>query len=132
MKTFNDFLTELNRFEKEKGVNTKSGSPTSTGGTKKPTGPKKKDDALSAVLSGIRAKHGKGAVMRSGSNQSKKVRGQKSTAGTGKYKKMADDRKQLKKDAKEMGHGSDTKGYVETRARYGSKENMKSGRGLGT
>jgi hypothetical protein len=45
---------------------------------------------------------------------------------------MSDDRKQLKKDAKEMGYGSNTKGYVETRARYGSKENMKSGRGLGT
>ena len=132
MKTFNDFLTELNRFEKEKGVNTKSGSPTSTGGTKKPTGPKKKDAALSSVLSSITAKYGKGAVMRSGSKQSKKVKGQKSTSGTGKYKKMSDDRKQLKKDAKEIGYGSDTKGYIETRARYGSKENMKSGRGLGT
>ena len=27
-------IIELNRYEKEKGVNTKSGSPTSTGGTK--------------------------------------------------------------------------------------------------
>ena len=47
-------------------------------------------------------------------------------------KKAADEKKQLKKDAKEMGYGSDTKGYIETKARYGSKENMKSGRGLGT
>jgi len=93
---------------------------------------KQKDTALDIVKRGIIAKYGKGAIMRKGSNQQKKVRGAKSTAGTGKYKKMADDKKQLKKDAKEMGYGSDTKGYVETRARYGSKENMKSGRGLGT
>ena len=31
-----------------------------------------------------------------------------------------------------MGYGKDTKSYVNTRARYGSKENMKSGKGLGT
>ena len=93
---------------------------------------KHRDAALDAVKKSIIAKYGKGAIMRKGSNQQKKVRGAKSTAGTGKYKKMADDKKQLKKDAKEMGYGSDTKGYVETRARYGSKENMKSGRGLGT
>ena len=93
---------------------------------------KYRDAALDAVKKSIIAKYGKGAIMRKGSNQQKKVRGAKSTAGTGKYKKMADDKKQLKKDAKEMGYGSDTKGYVETRARYGSKENMKSGRGLGT
>ena len=93
---------------------------------------KHRDAALDAVKKSIIAKYGKGAIMRKGSNQQKKVRGAKSTAGTGKYKKMADDKKQLKKDAKEMGYGSDTKGYVENRARYGSKENMKSGRGLGT
>ena len=93
---------------------------------------KHRDAALDAVKKSIIAKYGKGAIMRKGSNQQKKVRGAKSTAGTGKYKKMADDKKQLKKDAKEMGYGSDTKGYVETRARYGSKENMKSCRGLGT
>ena len=93
---------------------------------------KHRDAALDAVKKSIIAKYGKGAIMRKGSNQQKKVRGAKSTAGTGKYKKMADDKKQLKKDAKEMGYGSDTKGYVETRARYGSKENMKKGRGLGT
>ena len=93
---------------------------------------KHRDAALDAVKKSIIAKYGKGAIMRKGSNQQKKVRGAKSTAGTGKYKKMADDKKQLKKDAKEMGYGSDTKGYVETRARYGSKENMKKCRGLGT
>tara|TARA_B100000161_G_scaffold169506_1_gene121473 strand:+ start:451 stop:822 length:372 start_codon:yes stop_codon:yes gene_type:complete len=122
MKNFQQFQ-EATRLKKEMGYD--------KGGTKKPTS-KSKDSVLDAVKKSIRDKYGKGAIMRSGSNQSKKVKGQKSTAGTGKYKKMSDDRKQLKKDAKEMGYGSDTKGYIETRARYGSKENMKSGKGLGT
>ena len=122
MKNFQQFQ-EATRLKKEKGYD--------EGGTKKPTS-NSKDSVLDAVKKSIRDKYGKGAIMRSGSNQSKKVKGQKSTSGTGKYKKMSDDRKQLKKDAKEMGYGSDTKGYIETRARYGSKENMKSGKGLGT
>ena len=70
--------------------------------------------------------------MRKGSNLPKKVRGAKSTAGTGKYLQKAKAKAQLKSDAKEMGYGDDTKGYIETRARYGSKENMKKGKGLGT
>ena len=111
-------LPEATRLKKEKGYD--------KGGTKKPTGPKVKDAALDAV----KAKY-KGQIMRKGSNQPKKVKGQKST-GVGKYLAKHKEKQQLKKDAKEMGYGSDTKGYVETRARYGSKENMKSGRGLGT
>jgi len=117
-------IDEATRLKKEKGYD--------KGGTKKPSGNKQKDAALSFVLDKIKKEHGKGAVMRSGSKQQKKSRGAKSTAGTGKYKKMSDDRTQLKKDAKEMGYGSNTKGYIETRARHGSKENMKSGRGLGS
>ncbi len=117
-------VDEATRYKKETGY--------VKGGTKKPTTPKKKDAALDAVLSKITSKYGKNAIMRQGSKQAKKVKGAKSTAGTGKYKKAADEKKQLKKDAKEMGYGKDTKGYIETRARYGSKENMKKGRGLGT
>ena len=119
---YEEVVHEATRYKKEKGYD--------KGGTKKPSG--KKDAALSAVVSMIRSKHGKGAIVGQGSRQQKKVKGAKSTAGTGKYKRAADEKKQLKKDAKEMGYGSDTKGYIETRARYGSKENMKSGRGLGT
>ena len=119
---YEEVVHEATRYKKEKGYD--------RGGTKKPSG--KKDAALSAVVSMIRSKHGKGAIAGQGSRQQKKVKGAKSTAGTGKYKRAADEKKQLKKDAKEMGYGSDTKGYIETRARYGSKENMKSGRGLGT
>ena len=122
MKNFQQFQ-EATRYKKETGYD--------VGGTKKPTSPKAKDTALDLVKNQIRAKYGKGAIMRTGSNQSKKVKGEK-TDGEGKYLKKHKANQQLKKDAKEMGYGSNTKGYVETRARYGSKENMKSGKGLGT
>ena len=123
MKNFKEFQ-EATRFAKETGTLIK-------GGTKKPTSPKQKDTALDLVKKSITAKYGKGAIMSGGSRQPKKVPGQK-TDGEGKYLKQHKANQQLKKDAKEMGYGSDTKGYVETRARYGSKENMKSGKGLGT
>ena len=113
-----ELQTEATRLKKEKGYD--------KGGTKKPTGPKVKDAALDAV----KAKY-KGQIMRKGSNQPKKVKGQKST-GVGKYLAKHKEKQQLKKDTKEMGYGSDTKSYVNARARYGSKENMKSGKGLGT
>ena len=111
-------VTEATRYKKEKGYD--------KGGTKKPTGPKVKDAALDAVKSKY-----KGQIMRKGSNQPKKVKGQKST-GVGKYLAKHKEKQQLKKDTKEMGYGKDTKSYVNARARYGSKENMKSGKGLGT
>ena len=121
MKNFQQFQ-EATRLKKEMGYD--------KGGTKKPTS-NSKDSVLDAVKKSITDKYGKGAIMRSGSNQQKKVKGQK-TDGEGKYLKKHKANQQLKKDAKEMGYGSNTKGYVETRARYGSKENMKSGKGLGT
>ena len=51
-----------------------------------------KDTALDIVKKNIIAKYGKGAIMRKGSNQSKKVKGAKSTVGTNKYKNMAEER----------------------------------------
>ena len=122
MKNFQQFQ-EATRLKKEMGYD--------KGGTKKPTSPKAKDTALDLVKNQIRAKYGKGAIMRTGSNQPKKVKGEK-PGGEGKYLKQHKANQQLKKDAKEMGYGSNTKGYIETRSRYGSKENMKSGKGLGT
>ena len=121
MKNFQQFQ-EATRLKKEMGYD--------KGGTKKPAS-NSRDAVLDAVKKSITDKYGKGAIMRTGSNQSKKVKGGP-TGGGGKYLKMQDQKKQLKADAKEMGYGDDTKGYVETRARYGSKENMKSGKGLGT
>ena len=112
---------EATRLKKEKGYD--------KGGTKKPSG--KKDAALSFVLDKIRKEHGKGAVMTGGSRQQKKVKGQKSTVGTGKYKKAADAKKQTAADAKKRGF-KDVKNYVNTMARYGGKDNYDKGKGLGT
>ena len=90
-----------------------------------------RDAALDAVKKSIIAKYGKGAIMRKGSNQQKKVKGAKSTAGTGKYKKMADQKKQTAADAKKRGF-KNTRDYIETMARYGGKDNYDKGKGLGT
>ena len=90
-----------------------------------------RDAALDAVKKSIIAKYGKGAIMRKGSNQQKKVKGAKSTAGTGKYKKMADQKKQTASDAKKRGF-KDVQSYVNTMARYGGKDNYDKGKGLGT
>ena len=116
------YHVEATRLKKEKGY--------VKGGTKKPSS-KKKDPALQAVLDRIRKDHGKGAVLTGGSRQQKKVKGAKSTAGTGKYKKAADNKKQTASDAKKRGF-KDVKNYVNTMARYGGKDNYDKGRGLGT
>ena len=116
-------LSEVTRQKKEMGY--------VKGGTKKPTAPKQKDTALDFVKKQITAKYGKGAIMSGGSRQSKKVKGEKSTVGTGKYKKAADDKKQTAADAKKRGFKS-TQDYANTMARYGGKKNYDSGRGLGT
>ena len=111
-------LSEVTRQKKEMGY--------VKGGTKKPTAPKQKDAALDFV----KAKY-KGQMMRSGSNQPKKVKGAKSNVVTGKYKKAADQKKQTASDAKKRGFKS-TQNYVDTMARYGGKDNYDKGRGLGT
>ena len=80
------------------------------------------------ALDMIRKKY-KDQIMKRG--QPKKVRGAKSTVGTGKYKKMADQKKQTAADAKKRGF-KNTKDYVETMARYGGKDNYDKGKGLGT
>ena len=88
-----------------------------------------RDAALDIVKKKIIAKYGKGAIMKKG--QPKKVKGAKSTAGTGKYKKMADQKKQTAADAKKRGF-KNTRDYIETMARYGGKDNYDKGKGLGT
>ena len=88
-----------------------------------------KDTALDIVKKKIIAQYGKGAIMKKG--QPKKVKGAKSTAGTGKYKKMADQKKQTAADAKKRGF-KNTSDYIETMARYGGKDNYDKGKGLGT
>ena len=90
-----------------------------------------RDTALDIVKKKIIAKYGKGAIMSGGSRQQKKVKGQKDTRGTGKYKKMADQKKQTASDAKKRGF-KDVQSYVNTMARYGGKDNYDKGKGLGT
>ena len=80
------------------------------------------------ALDMIRKKY-KDQIMKRG--QPKKVKGAKSTVGTGKYKKMADQKKQTASDAKKRGFKS-TQDYVNTMARYGGKDNYDKGKGLGT
>ena len=80
------------------------------------------------ALDAVRAKY-KDQIMKRG--QPKKVKGAKSTVGTGKYKKMADQKKQTAADAKKRGFKS-TQDYVNTMARYGGKDNYDKGKGLGT
>jgi len=111
-------LDEVTRYKKEKGY--------VVGGTKKPTSPKTPDPALDAV----KAKY-KGQIMRSGSNQPKKVKGAKSTMGTNKYKDMADQKKQTAADAKKRGF-SNIQNYVDTMAIYGGKKNYDQGTGSGS
>ena len=115
-------LVERTRYQKEMGVG--------KGGTKKPTSPKVSDPALDAVKKDIIAKHGKGAIMSGGSRQPKKVPGEK-TGGGGKYKAMADQKKQTAADAKKRGFDN-VQNYVDTMARYGGKKNYDSGKGLGS
>ena len=116
------YVDEATRMKKEMGYD--------KGGTKKPKGPKTKDAALDAVKKSITAKYGKGAIMRSGSNQPKKVKGAKPSGG-GKFKMMADKKKETAADAKKRGF-KNTQDYVNTMARYGGKDNYDKGKGLGT
>ena len=117
-----EVVDEATRLKKEKGYD--------KGGTKKPSATK--DKALSFVLDKIRKEHGKGAVMgQGGSRQQKKEKGAKSSSGTGKYLKRAQDKKAYVAKAKKAGFKS-AQDYANTMARYGGEDNYKKGKGLGT
>tara|TARA_S200000501_G_scaffold282448_1_gene266611 strand:- start:2173 stop:2823 length:651 start_codon:yes stop_codon:yes gene_type:complete len=119
---FREF-NEATRLKKEKGYD--------KGGTRKPV-PGAKPSAMDVVKAQIAKQYGKGAIIgQGGSKQDKKVKGAKSTAGTGKYKKAADQKKQTASDAKKRGF-KDVKSYTNTMARYGGKDNYDKGRGLGS
>ncbi len=119
---FSEF-NEATRLKKEKGYD--------KGGTKKPV-PGAKPSAMDVVKAQIAKQYGKGAIIgQGGSKQDKKVKGAKSTAGTGKYQKAADQKKQTASDAKKRGF-KDVKSYTNTMARYGGKDNYDKGRGLGS
>ena len=107
--TFKSFIKEATRLKKEKGYD-KGGS---------------KDRALNYVKTKIRKEIGKPE------GQRKKVKGAKSDAGTGKYKRRADDKKAYAARAKKAGFKS-TQNYTDVVARYGGEDNYKKGKGLGT
>ena len=104
-----DLVDEATRLKKEKGYDKGGG----------------KDKALNFVKSKIRKEIGKPE------GQRKKVKGAKSDAGTGKYKRRADDKKAYAARAKKAGFKS-TQNYTDVVARYGGEDNYKKGKGLGT
>ena len=117
MRTFSDFLTELNRFEKEKGTDTKTGKPVVKGGTAKD------DKALQSVMK----KYGS---QRMGANQPKKVKGAKSDAGTGRISQMLAKKKEQQAKSKALADKAKKAGYKSTQD-YVNVQAVRKG-GLGT
>ena len=117
MRTFSDFLTELNRFEKEKGTDTKTGKPITKGGTAKD------DRAFQSVMS----KYGS---QRMGANQHKKVKGAKSDVGTGRISQMVAKKKEQQAKSKALADKAKKAGYKSTQD-YVNVQAVRKG-GLGT
>ena len=117
MRTFSDFLTELNRFEKEKGTDTKTGKSITKGGTAKD------DKALQSVMK----KYGS---QRMGANQPKKVKGVKSDAGTGRISQMLAKKKEQQAKSKALADKAKKSGYKSTQD-YVNVQAVRKG-GLGT
>ena len=117
-------LTELNRYEKEKGEDTKTGKKIVKGGTAK------NDKAFQAVMSTYKDE-------RMGANEKKKKKGEKKEEG-GRILRMQNKKKEEKKKGEEFAARGKKKGfkstqdYANTVARYGGEDNMEKGRGLGS
>ena len=112
-----EVVTELNRFEKEKGMDTKTGKPVTKGGTAK------NDRAFQAVMK----KFGK---QRMGANQPKKVKGAKSAEGTGRITKMVAQKKAQQASNKAFASRAKKAGYKSTQD-YVNVQAVRKG-GLGT
>ena len=117
MKNFNDFLIELNRFEKKTGIDTKTGKPITKGGTAKD------DKAFQFVAK-------KYASQRMGANQPKKVKGAKSDEGTGRITKMVAKKKEQQAKSKALADKAKKAGYKSTQD-YVNVQAVRKG-GLGT
>jgi len=117
-------LTELNRYEKEKGEDTKTGKKIVKGGTAK------NDKAFQSVMSAHKDE-------RMGANEKKKKKGEKKEEG-GRILRMQNKKKEQKKKDQEFAERGKKKGYKSTQdyanvvARYGGEKNMEKGRGLGS
>ena len=117
-----DIINELNRYGKETGkatgsMNKRPGSPVKKGGSGK--------TAINVVRGKIRQETGKPE------GQRKKVKGAKDTSAAGKYIEKLRSKKAYAAKAKKAGFKS-TQDYTDTVARYGSEDNYKKGKGLGT
>jgi len=113
----NSNITELNRFEKEKGTDTKTGKPIQKGGSAK------KDLAYQAVMK-------KYSNQRMGGNEPKKVRGAKSDEGTGRITKMVAKKKEQQAKSKALDAKAKKAGYKTTQD-YVNVQAVRKG-GLGT
>ena len=112
-----EVVTELNRYEKEKGIDTKTKKPVTKGGTAK------KDLAFQAVMK-------KYSSQRMGGNEPKKVRGVKSDEGTGRITKMLAKKKEQQAKSKELDAKAKKAGYKTTQD-YVNVQAVRKG-GLGT
>ena len=112
-----EVVSELNRFEKEKGMDTKTGKPVQKGGSAK------KDLAFQAVMK----KYGN---QRMGANQPKKVKGAKSDVGTGRVTKMLAKKKEQQAKNKALADKAKKAGYKSTQD-YVNVQAVRKG-GLGT
>ena len=110
-------LDELNRYEKEKGTDTKTGKPVTKGGTAK------NDKAFQFVAK-------KYASQRMGANQSKKVKGAKSDEGTGRITRMLAKKKDQQAKKKALDAKAKAAGYKSTQD-YVNVQAVRKG-GLGT
>ena len=115
-------VNELNRYGKETGkatgsLNKRAGSPVKSGGDK--------DSAVNTVRRMIRKDTGRPE------GQQKKVKGAKSSAGTGKFVDKLRAKKTQAAKVKKAGF-KNQQDYANTMARYGGEDNYKKGRGLGT
>jgi len=112
-----EVVTELNRYEKEKGIDTKTKKPVTKGGTAK------KDLAFQAVMK-------KYSSQRMGANEPKKVRGAKSDEGTGRITKMLAKKKEQQAKNKALDAKAKKAGYKSTQD-YVNVQAVRKG-GLGT
>ena len=112
-----EVVTELNRYEKEKGIDTKTKKPVTKGGTAK------KDLAFQAVMK----KYGS---QRMGANEPKKVKGAKSDEGTGRITKMLAKKKEQQAKNKALASAALKAGYKSTQD-YVNVQAVRKG-GLGT
>ena len=89
----------------------------------------KEDRALDVVRANIIKKHGEGAIY--DPKRDKPTEAQKKAAAAERQKRQAEKNKAFADRAKKAGYKS-TQDYANVVARYGSEENMKKGKGLGS